>query len=286
MSSLKTIVLAVGRPPTAWAATRAAVDLARRTGAALHVLHVGLTAPVEPWPDRTVAALASQERYDDLGRSTLAEAMRQVARCGHRNAHAHYLVGPPVTVVLHLVERLNADLLVLGGNRPPAAPCWAIGGPAIGLARHAACPTLVVRAGSGPWPPARVTLADDGRPYPLHAAEVAVRIGRLCGVDADLNLMPTTARQPVVEPCGPRRWGCAATRSVQAAMWVCRPAGAARALTPPDGATVSPPVGRPAGSTLVATARRPVRTLGDLLRWVSIGRMLQLAPGPALVVPV
>ena len=112
-----------------------------------------MAVPVEPWPDRTVGSPASQELYDDLGQATLAEAMRQVARCGYRAAHPHFLVGAPVAMVLHLVENLDADLLVLGGN-PPGAARWAIGGPLIGLAHHAACPTLVVRGrGAAPGRP-------------------------------------------------------------------------------------------------------------------------------------
>ena len=111
-----------------------------------------------------------------------------------------------------------------------------------------------------------------------------MRLGRRCGVDVDAILARPTIGQRVVEPPALGLWERAFAHPTQAASPAYRPGGAAPALATLAPVHAAPPA-RPAGSTLIAAARRPVRSPGDLLRWVSIGQMVRLAPGPTLIVP-
>lgn len=137
--SLDLIVAATDFSDGARAAFRTAHDLATRSGAALHLVHVALHedetlrryAPdfggpegaVRAWADETLGA----GRLDDVSFEPIV-----------------ILGGPPEPAVLEYVEEHRADLLVVGthGRRGPRR--WVMGSVAERLVRFSPCPVLTV----------------------------------------------------------------------------------------------------------------------------------------------
>lgn len=173
---LTTILLATDGSPTAAEAGRAAVALARSTGAALHVVHVW-QIPTEYAP-RSVGAIdhayiaAIHEEHGGRGGTAPGPTGDRGARRGrHRRGY-----GPAKRVLL--------------------------GSVAEGIARGAACPVLTVRGEGGAWPPARVIVGDDGSAASRRAAELATMIA--AAVRADLLLIRAVPPlPPAFDPTAP-----------------------------------------------------------------------------------
>ncbi|MEW6636135.1 MAG: universal stress protein, partial [Actinomycetota bacterium] len=78
-------------------------------------------------------------------------------------------------------DEVGADLIVIGTRGLGRIQRLLLGSVAEGVAHHATCPVLVVRGGSGAWPPRRVVIADDSSGDSRLAADLASSIGALYG---------------------------------------------------------------------------------------------------------
>lgn len=137
-------------------AAEAAVALSNKTGAELHVVHVG-QAQHSGSSGITVEAGGlpgdSYEAIVDRARKLLERQVEQAREVGGTIAETHLRIGSPPYEVVGLSDELGADLIVVGRGKPRAvrrAVSGTIRRPVLGAAadyivRSAHCPVLVVR---------------------------------------------------------------------------------------------------------------------------------------------
>ena len=150
------ILLATDGTEHSTMAAEAAVALASKTGAELHVVHVG-QAQHSGSSGITVEAGGlpgdSYEATVDRARKLLERQVEHVREVGGIIAETHLRIGSPPYEVVGLSDELGADLIVVGSGKPRAvrrAVSGTIRRPVLGAAadyivRSAHCPVLVVR---------------------------------------------------------------------------------------------------------------------------------------------
>ena len=124
-----------------------AVDLAKSTGARLHVVAVGRTFPA------AVYDVYTERGQEDLRREAqeiLDEEVRKIEEAGGTVAIAHLKMNERRDeAIVHLAEEIGADLIAIGsrgfGGLKPALP----GHVAASVVRHAHCPVPAVRPTGG-----------------------------------------------------------------------------------------------------------------------------------------
>lgn len=92
------------------------------------------------------AATAAVETKDEtiaIATEGLAKAAKQFSVPEDR-VTTHVAVGDPKDQILELADALNAEIIVMGSNRPSAIT-YLLGSNATAVVRHANCPVLVVR---------------------------------------------------------------------------------------------------------------------------------------------
>ena len=142
-------------------AARLAVALSSKTGAELHVGHVGQAA--SPGPGMAAAGGGSlpTEPYESVvkrARSLLEREAEQAGELGGSVAETHLRIGQPAYEVVGLSDELGVDLLVVGSGRPRAVRRAvsgtmhraALGSVSDYAVRSARCPVLVVHGDSLP----------------------------------------------------------------------------------------------------------------------------------------
>ena len=191
------ILLATDGSSDADLAARAATDLARKTGAELHVAHAwhhnvqGFGYPAIVWTDYSYL-------YEREARKMLASQVDAIEAAGVTVAEPHLLQGRTIDVLLDLCEELQPGLLVMGSRGLGPVGRLVVGSVSEGVVRHAHVPVLVVRGGEEAWPPLRVISGDDGSEGAGQAAKLASGIAGLYGVG---NLLVRAHRNPP-EPIG------------------------------------------------------------------------------------
>jgi nucleotide-binding universal stress UspA family protein len=78
-------------------------------------------------------------------RAALVELLRSSMERFGASGEARVVEGPPVAAVLHAVEELNPELLVVGTHGRTGLQRLALGSVAERLVSHAPCSVLVVR---------------------------------------------------------------------------------------------------------------------------------------------
>jgi universal stress protein F len=104
--------------------------------------HVNALARLE---DSHVHFLAVETKDETIAVATegLAKAAKQFSVPEDR-VTTHVAVGDPKDQILELADALNAEIIVMGSNRP-SAMTYLLGSNATAVVRHANCPVLVVR---------------------------------------------------------------------------------------------------------------------------------------------
>lgn len=135
------------------AALDRALDLARRYGAAVTIVHA-YQLPV-PYP---AGYTFTTEILGDLERSAGAELKRTEERAIARaqaaggpplSMHRKLLVGPAAAAITDEAEAGGHDLIVIGNQGHGLIERFLIGSVAERVVRSARCPVLTVRAGEG-----------------------------------------------------------------------------------------------------------------------------------------
>lgn len=146
----RSIVVPLDGSPFGEHALPLALNIARRSGAALHLVHVHMAAPM-----LTIDAIPiHDETLDDQIRTNeqtyLDELAHKVAANGLPTITTALIDGLPVAgVVLDYAQRKAADLIVMTSHgRGPFSRLW-LGSTADTLVRRATLPTLLVRPGAG-----------------------------------------------------------------------------------------------------------------------------------------
>lgn len=135
-------------------AVEVAVALSGKTGAKLHVVHVG-QAPSSSTGTTVHSPSLPTEPYESVvkrARKLLEGDVERVQRAGGNVAGSHLRIGTPASEVVGLSEELGADLLVVGSGRPRAVRRAvsgtmrraALGSVSDYTVRSARCPVLVV----------------------------------------------------------------------------------------------------------------------------------------------
>lgn len=190
------ILLATDGSPDANLAARAAADLARRSGAELHVAHAWHHVQSAGYP--TVGWADYSYLYEREARRLLASCVDEIEAAGDAVAAQHLLQGPAIDALLDLCDEAQPGLLILGSRGLGPVGRLVLGSVSEGLGHHARVPVLVVRGGDPAWPPARVIVGDEGSDAARRAAELALGLGRLFGSE---GLLVRAHRNPP-EPIG------------------------------------------------------------------------------------
>ncbi|MGE0879912.1 MAG: universal stress protein [Acidimicrobiia bacterium] len=136
---MKCIVVGTDRSEAAVAATRWALDLARRTGASVEL--------VEAF--RTISAETSPDDLEEQAAEQLALIDRWSREHALAPATSHAVAGPPVPVLVGEAVGRRADLVVIGSDGAAGFTKLGLGSTAHGLAGELAMPLVIVPSTSG-----------------------------------------------------------------------------------------------------------------------------------------
>jgi nucleotide-binding universal stress UspA family protein len=143
----KSIVVGTDGSDTATKALTAAIDLARRHSARLHV--VSAFAPVSEQRLRAEGRQVPQDpewmvNPREAVDATLGAAEQQVRGAG-LEASTHAREGDPADSILDVAEETQADLIVVGNKGMTGAKRFLLGSVPNKVSHHAPCSVLIVR---------------------------------------------------------------------------------------------------------------------------------------------
>jgi nucleotide-binding universal stress UspA family protein len=169
------LLLATDGSENAAQATTAAVDIAKRSGSELHLIHV--------WHDvRTPHAHGFVKgELQRQGREILDEEVKRIGEMGGTVAGSYLREGRTFEEVIKLGDELDAGLLLVGSRGYRGLRRMLMGSHSEDIVHHAHRPVLVVRCGENVWPPARIVAGDDFSEDAGKAAELAANLGKLFG---------------------------------------------------------------------------------------------------------
>jgi nucleotide-binding universal stress UspA family protein len=158
------ILLATDGSEGADLAASRAVDLARRTGSELHLVHVGC-APVflMSYPGALGYNRILYEQIEGEARERLQKLSWRVKVAGGDVAGEHLRMGAADLEIVGVAEKLGADLIVMG-CRGRGGIRRAVGGSVSdAVIRSAPCPVLVVPSNEMAETPGRAALLQGSR---------------------------------------------------------------------------------------------------------------------------
>jgi nucleotide-binding universal stress UspA family protein len=137
---VKVIVVGVDGSDDSTAAVRFAAGLGRDLGAEVVAVHaLGLLEQLEP----DGPLVPTQPHRDEIAAKVEGEWTGPLADAGV----AHRVVlhdGNPVDVVLHVVDEVGADMVVLGSRGIGGSPIQLLGSTSTQVAQQAPCPVTIV----------------------------------------------------------------------------------------------------------------------------------------------
>lgn len=136
------IVLAVDGSDPSRLAAGFAVDLAKRGGYELHVVHVGL---VSRWVHPDTLSAQQYQRLKEAAQKCLDDEVREIEKTGIKVTQAHLRMGRVDSEVIRLSEELGDTMIVIGNRGVGALARILLGDDAESIVRHAPRPVLVVR---------------------------------------------------------------------------------------------------------------------------------------------
>lgn len=153
------ILLATDGSEDSSRAVEVAVALSGKTGAELHVVHVG-RAPSPSTGTTVHGASLPTTPYESVvksARKLLEGEVERAQQAGGNVAGAHLRIGTPAYEVVGLSEELGVDLVVVGSGRPRVVRRAVsvtmrravLGHASDYIVRSAHCPVLVVRESHG-----------------------------------------------------------------------------------------------------------------------------------------
>jgi len=140
---IRTIVAGVSHPAEDDLALAAAAELARWTGAALHLVHTFDLPPLFTPPELGAYSAEWVGQCVETQQGMLRAAARRTP--GAESAVCHSVIGAPGPVILATAAQVRADLVVVGAARGGRLARAFLGTTAQRVLRGAGCPVLVVR---------------------------------------------------------------------------------------------------------------------------------------------
>ncbi|MDQ3736590.1 MAG: universal stress protein, partial [Actinomycetota bacterium] len=141
------ILLATDGSEDAAQAREAAVDLARKGSAELHLVHVWHDVP-SPYAHAFVKRELKRQ-----GQEILDEQVTKIKEAGGTVTKAHLKCGRTSDEVIRLSEELGAGLLVVGSRGRGRVRRILMGSHSEDIVHHAHLPVLVLRCVEDAWPP-------------------------------------------------------------------------------------------------------------------------------------
>ena len=126
-------------------AARVAVELAKSTGAELHLVHVKLLPITPPYPE-VLDWRVDLERAEREARELLDEQVKKVEDAGGTVAGVHLREEEPAGEIVALAEEHGVGLIVVGSRGRGRIRRALTGSVSDRVVRHARCPVLVVGA--------------------------------------------------------------------------------------------------------------------------------------------
>jgi nucleotide-binding universal stress UspA family protein len=161
-------------------AARAAVDLAKKGGAELHVIHAWHTVP-SPHFDHVI-----RSGLRDVGRETLEQQVRSIEEAGGTVAGAYLREGQAVGEIVEQAEEIGAGLIIVGSRGRGRIGRLVLGSVSMGLAHRSSCPVLIVREGEEAWPPDHVLVGYGSFEDTERAGLLGTSLGRALGARTEL----------------------------------------------------------------------------------------------------
>jgi nucleotide-binding universal stress UspA family protein len=186
---LRNILLATDGSSAAHVALVAAADLARRSGASLH-----LVTAYEFAPSNVIAYapyIGPESAWDSLeadARKLLDEERNRVVALGATVGSLHVARDPAFQAVMNVAEMVEADLVVVGSRELDGLKRLLVGSTSEHVVHSVHRPVLIVRGGEGSWPPSQVIIGFDNSSAAKCAARFAASLARLYG-DAAIELV-------------------------------------------------------------------------------------------------
>ena len=146
----KTIVVGVDGSETAHAAMLKAADLAKLTGARVHVVtasakgYIASLAAIEPMAAGVLDALRTTEsQVESAAEAMLANAAEEVASRGVE-VETHIVDSPPADAIVDVATTVGADLIIVGNKGMRGSRRYVLGSVPNSVAHHAPCDVTIV----------------------------------------------------------------------------------------------------------------------------------------------
>ncbi len=178
-----TILFATDGTSASRIARAAAANLARESGAALHVVHVWSPASAmsgAPGVDEGIAVgVATSE----------AQLIKETLGCPV--AAVHTPIGSRAHGILACAAAVGAGLIVVGGRRLGIVEELFTYRVSEDLVHHSYRPVLLAREDGSAWPPRHIVVGCDGSPEAVRAASLAGWVAAVSGADVTLVAVNT-----------------------------------------------------------------------------------------------
>lgn len=161
-------------------AARAAIDLAEKGGAELHVVHVWNIVP-SPHFDRVI-----RSGLEVIGRDRLEQQVQRIEDAGGTVAGTYLREGRAVEGIIAQAEEIGAGLVIVGSRGMGRLGRLALGSVSTGIAHRSHCPVLIVREGEEAWPPDRVLVGYGSFEDTERAGLLGTSLARSLGAKVEL----------------------------------------------------------------------------------------------------
>jgi nucleotide-binding universal stress UspA family protein len=193
---LRTILLATDGSADAHCALEAAADLARRSGASLHLVTAYQLPPSAVYVySAYVGPEVTTDPFEADARTLLDAEERQVEARGASVSGLHAGRGAVFDVISTTAATIDADLIVVGSRELGGLKRLLVGSVSASVTHTAHRPVLIVRGGPHCWPPEQVIVGVDRSPASKRAARIAATIARFFG-DATVELVEVIPDPP------------------------------------------------------------------------------------------
>lgn len=192
---LRTVLFATDGSVESEVVCRAACDIARATGANLHLLHAWkmdtLTGAAPSFPGIPTPQEELERKAHELAESEVQRAKNYL----QRDVAVHVRHQTPIPAIHALALQLNADLVVVGGHVTGTLErLFTSGSVSEAVLEHVGRPTLILHGDDCWWPPSDIVACNDGSDEANMATVLGAAISKVLKLGFHVvEVMPTAA---------------------------------------------------------------------------------------------
>ena len=277
------ILLATDGSEDAALATRAAVDISRKSGSELHLVHIWRNVP-SPYAQSFV-----KRELQRQGQEVLDKQAKRIEDDGGRISGMHLRQGRISDEVIELSRELEADLLVVGSRGHGQIGRILMGSHSKEIVHRARLPVLVLRR-TTVWPPVRLVIGDDYSEDAKKAGELAASLGGFFGIREALLIRTYPRLVEQASDVGASDYAMQrAEKDLEARATKLEDVLGYRPQTKLAAGEAAVAILEAAregdGSALIAVGSRGLGTVGRTRLGSTSTKVVQAAPGPVLVYP-